>query len=182
MRRTRRKPRKKITIREFRCNQQIHAPEIKLIDENGKMVGLTKTPDALRQAQEAGLDLVEVSPKACPPVAKIMDYGRYRYQTEKQLQKQKTKQKKVTIKGVRLTMRISSHDLDVRLSQAKKFLTKGNKVKVEMRLGGRERQMIPLAKEIINKFIDSINTEIPVQIEQPLTRQGGRLSVIILNK
>lgn len=169
-------------IKEFRINQQIRSPLLQVITDDGEMLGEMKLEEARAKAQEAGLDLVEVSPKANPPVAKIMDYGRQRYQNEKLLQRQKVKQKKVDIKGIRLSLRISQHDKDVRLKQAKKFLGKGDKLKIELILRGRERQMKDMARDIIKNFIAELEKEMPITTEQPLSMQGGRFSVIILTK
>ncbi|MFH1226041.1 MAG: translation initiation factor IF-3 [bacterium] len=166
-------------VKDFRLNMQIKSPILRVINEDGHPLGELTLSAALAKAEEAGLDLVEVSPKATPPVAKIMDYGRHRYQTEKMLQKQKARQKKIDIKGVRLSLRISDHDRETKLNQAKKFLAGGDKLKIELILKGREKQMFPLAKEIVNNFITAIKAEIPVKIEQPLSAMGGRLSVIL---
>ncbi len=133
-------------------------------------------------ALEKGLDLVEVSPLAQPPVAKIINYSKLRYREEKERRKEKAKQKKIEVKGIRLSLRISEHDKEVRMNQAKKFLNQEDKVKVEMILKGRELQHLDLGREIIDKFVDSLNQIIPITIEQPLTRQGGRFSVLVAKK
>ncbi|MFH1172965.1 MAG: translation initiation factor IF-3 [bacterium] len=169
-------------IKDFLINQQIRSPRLKVITEDGEMLGEMSTAEALSKALEAGLDLVEVSPKADPPVARIMDYGRHRYQTEKIIQRQKAKQKKVETKGLRLSLRISQHDKDVRLSQAKKFLGKGDKLRIELILRGRERQMKYMAREIINGFIAELEKEMPIAIEQPISFMGNRFSIIVLTK
>lgn len=173
---------KQETVKDFRVNQRIRAQILRVIDENGEMLGEMSLTQALQKANEVGLDLVEVSPKAEPPVAKIIDYGQHRYQMEKLLKKQKSRQKKVDIKGIRLSLRISEHDKTTRLNQAKKFLTGGNKLKIDLILRGRERQMKDLAKEIINNFIAELAKETPIAVEQPLDFQGGRLSIIVLTK
>ncbi len=135
-------------------------------------------------AQEADLDLVEVNPKANPPVVKIVNLGQLKYEREKMAHKQKMNQKKVDTKNIRLSFRISSHDLEMRLSQAKKFLSKDNKIKVEPVLRGRERQYPQKAAEIMNNFVNKLkaNPDLNVEIEQPLTNQGGRFTIILLNK
>lgn len=183
MRRIWRRAKPKLEKR-FRVNQQIRIPEVFLIDENGEKVGIMPTQKALAMAQEAGVDLVEVNPAARPSVAKIMDYGQFKYEKEKQAQKQKTKQQKTETKGVRLSIRISKHDFDFRLNQAKKFLEKRNKLKIEVTLKGRERQHPEKAREIINKFIEELKQfeELNIDIEQDLTRQGGRFNIVVVNK
>ena len=152
---------------------------MRLIDEQGVNYGVVSTTKALEMAQERGLDLVEVSPLAQPPVAKIVDYSKLRYREEKERRKERAKQKKIEIKGIRLSLRIGEHDTEVRVNQAKKFLEQGDKVKLEIILRGRERQHSYLAKSNIDKFIEAVKAVIPVTIEQPVSIQGGRLSAII---
>jgi translation initiation factor IF-3 len=184
MRRVYRRPKPDFEEKRFRANQQIRVPEVFLIDENGQSVGVMPTSKALAMAAEAGLDVIEVNPKADPPVVKIMDYGQFKYKKEKEAQKQKVKQKKVEIKGIRLSVRISQHDFDFRLDQAKKFLERGDKLKLELILKGRERQHPEKAEEIMKKFYHLLK-ETPgfnMEIEQGLTKQGGRFNIIMINK
>ena len=172
---------KKSKVRTFyRINRYIHAPKVRLVNENGQNVGIVPTSEALAKAQEKGYDLVEISPKAEPPVAKFLNYSQFKYEQSKKKGEQRVKQKKTELKGIRLSLRISKHDLQFRLNRAQKFLEGGNKIKIEMVLKGRERQHMDLAQEIINKFISNLGEEI--LIEQPLTRQGGRLTIIINKK
>jgi translation initiation factor IF-3 len=183
MRRIWRKPKQKQEKR-FRINEQIRIPEVFLIDENGEKVGVVQTAKALAMAQEAEMDLVEVDPSAKPSVAKIMDYGQFKYERDKQAHKQRTQQKRVETKGIRLSLRISKHDFDFRFEQAKKFLEKGNKLKVELILKGRERQHQEKAVEIINNFVSKLEKVEGFNIarEQDLTRQGGRFTIVLVNK
>ena len=168
----------------FRINHQINSPLVFLIDENGEKLGLTPTSKALAMAEESGLDLIEVNPKISPPVAKIIDYGQFKYKKEKQTQKQKAKQKKVEIKGLRLSVRISQYDFDLRIEQAKKFLIKGDRLKVELNLKGRERQHPEKAYQIINKFIERLKKfeDLNIIVEQDLTKQSGRYNIVLINK
>lgn len=159
----------------YRLNNRITAPKVRLIDETGKFLGVVNTLEALRMAQEKGLDLVEINPKEEPPIAKIMDFGQFKYQEAKKERKQKSKE--VEIKGVRLSLRTGKHDLEIKANQAKKFLEVGNKVRVEMTLKGRERIHMDLAEKMINDLIRLIGLE--VKIEQPLNQQGGRLTILI---
>ena len=170
--------------KRFRINQQIKIPEVFLVDENGEKIGIISTEKALATAEEAGLDLVEVNPKANPSIVKIMDYGQLKYESDKQKQKQRAKQKKTETKGIRLSVRINKHDFDFRLNHAKKFLEKGNKLKVELTLKGRERQHPEKARETINRFIESLKQfkDLNIAIEQDLTKQGGRFSIVLVNK
>lgn len=138
------------------------------------------TRDALARAQSAGLDLVEVSPKAEPPVVKIIDFGKLQYEQEKQLRKSRSQAKKGgggEIKGIRLTMKISEHDMMVRVKSGQKFLDKGNKLKVELRMRGREKAHPERAQEAIEKFVGLLDREIV--LEQPIKRQGGAFSALI---
>jgi len=154
-------------------------PEVRLIDETGQNIGVTSTTDALTRAQDLGLDLVEVSPLADPPVAKIVDYAKLKYEEEKERRKEKAKQKKIEIKGIRLSVRIGAHDMDVRLKQALNFLEDGDKIKIELILRGRERRQTDLAKETVEKFVTALRQNREIRIEQPIKIMGGRLSAII---
>ncbi|MDA1038265.1 MAG: translation initiation factor IF-3 [bacterium] len=171
------KPRLKIP--KFKINEKIEAEELRVIDDKGEMLGVLKTEDALKIAEERELDLVEVSPKAVPPVAKILDFSQFRYQIEKEAKKQKATSKEVEIKGVRLSLRIAVGDLQNRSNSAKKFLEKGNKVRIEMILRGREKAHFFLAKDIITAFIEEIRKTYPLRIEQPIKKQGSRVTAII---
>lgn len=183
MRRTWRKAQPKPQKR-FLSNQMIKAPEVFLIDETGEQVGVIPTREALERAREINLDLVEVNPTANPPVAKIVDYGQLKYEREKKAHKQKIAQKKIDTKGIRLSVRISQNDLKLRVTQALKFFSKGDKVKVDLVLKGRERQHPEKAVEIVNEFITALETNEGINItkEQPLTKQGGRFTMILVNK
>jgi translation initiation factor IF-3 len=142
------------------------------------------TAEAIAKAQESDLDLVEVNPKANPPVVKIVNLGQLKYEREKQAHKQKMQQKKIDTKNIRLSFRISEHDLGMRVSQAEKFLSKDNKIKVELILRGRERQYPQKAAEIVNNFVAKLkaNSELVIEAEQALTNQGGRFTIILINK
>ncbi len=169
---------------KIKANEQLKYPDVFLIDENGEAVGKMKTSKALEMAKEADLDLVEVNPKAEPPVVKIVNLGQMKYEKEKLAHKQKMQQKKVEIKNIRLSFRISEHDFQLRLNQAEKFLAKDNKIKVELFLKGRERQYPKKAAEIVKNFVEQLQNkeEIKIDIEQPLTNQGGRFTIILVNK
>ncbi len=168
----------------FKSNSQIKAPEVFLIDETGENIGIISTIDAIQMAKDLELDLVEVNPKATPPVAKIVDLGQLKYEREKKAHKQKMQQKKVELKAVRLSFRISDHDSDLRLNQSIKFLSKGDKLKVELFLKGREKQYPQKAAEMMTEFLNKLkaNPDFTIEAEQPLTKQGGRFSMILINK
>jgi len=169
------KPQKTIYI----TNDQIRVPELRVIADDGEHLGVMPTARAMQMAKEQELDLVIIQPKAEPPIAKIVDFGRYKYEQDKEQQKQKQKQKNVEVKGVRLSLRIGQHDMDVRKEYAKRFLDKGDKVKVEIILRGRERRHGALAREVIAKFVEQLNADMPVKMEQPVTLQGNQLTTIV---
>lgn len=168
----------------FRANTQIRVPEVFVIDETNEALGIMSIEEALAKAQEADLDLVEVNPKANPPVVKIVNLGQLKYEREKQAHKQKMQQKKVETKNIRLTFKISEHDQDMRVLQAEKFLAKENKIKIELILRGRERQYPQKAAEMMRNFVAKIqaNPGLNIEVEQPLTNQGGRFTIILINK
>ena len=163
--------------KRIRINEYIRVPEVLVIDENGQKIGVLPIQEALRLAHERGLDLLEIAPTAKPPVCKIIDYGKYQYQQERMARQQKSKTKKVEVKGIRLTFRISDHDMEVRATQADKFLKEGNKVRIELVLRGREKALKDFAKERMKKFISLIQS--PFQIDQPQKFLPSGISTII---
>lgn len=144
-----------------------------VIDDQGNSLGVLATDQALALAQEKGMDLIEVSPLAKPPVCKILDYGKFQYQQGRSQQKTK----KTETKGVRLSFKIGEHDMAVKEKQVNKFLEQGHKVKIELRLRGRERAFRDKAKEVIQTFLDKLTIE--YKQEKPIEIQGPTLSVII---
>ncbi len=178
MRRVRKKPQKK-PQELFKVNERIKSPELKVIDDEGNFLDAMPKQKALDLARQKELDLVEINPKANPPIAKILDYGQFKYQKEKEMRKQKASQKKTDTKGVRLSSKIGKHDIDVRLNQGKKFLEQGNKLKIEIILKGREKQHTGVAIEQIKEYIDEISKEMEIKVEQPVKRQGGQVTAII---
>ena len=168
----------------FLANSNIKVAEVFLIDETGENIGLIGTDKALALAEEINLDLVLVNPKANPPVAKIVDLGQMKYEQEKKAHKQRMQQKKIEVKSIRLSVRISSHDLDFRLRQAEKFLKQGNKLKIEITLKGREKQHPGQARDVVNDFVAKVkeNKDLNLISEQPLTKQGGRFTILLANK
>lgn len=134
-------------------------------------------PEALNIAKERGFDLVEISPKALPPVCKVMDFGKFQYQKSKEDRLHKAKQKKSEVKGIRLSVRTDDHDLNFKKNQAEKFLSKGNKVKIEITLRGREKAHQDLARRNLNEFVKTIS--VPNKIEQEIKRYPGGFNIII---
>ena len=158
-------------------NRQIRAGEVRLIDETGKQLGLMPLEKALEESRERNLDLIQVTEKVEPPVCKIMDYGKYIYQQQKKEKKQKPKGGE--LKGIRLGFGISQHDLEVRVRQAEKFLKVGDKVRIEMRLRGRERNLPDFAKEKMKKFLEILQTLTAYKIERDLKRDPRGFTIII---
>lgn len=180
--RGRKKQQQSKSHKEFRANEKILAQQVMLIDDQGESLGVVNVRQALALARERDLDLVEVSPKSQPPICKIMDYGSFKYQRDKQERKQKAKQKTTETKTVKLSARISQHDQEFRGKQALKFLQEGHKVKIEMQLRGRENQHADLAEEQIIRFISEINNLIEdkeLKTEQTVKKQGNKLSAVI---
>ncbi len=162
----------------FYFNYKIRSPRVSVVDETNSHLGEMNTIDAVKLAEERGFDLVEVAPNATPPVAKIMDYGSFKYQREKEFKKQQKQSKTLDVKSIRISLKIGEHDMDTRLKQAEKFLEKGHKIKIELILKGREMRYIDLGKEKIKEFKAKIAC--PVQIEQDTTKQGNKLFIILI--
>ncbi|MFH1789507.1 MAG: translation initiation factor IF-3 [bacterium] len=163
-------------------NERIIAPKVLVLDFEGKNLGEMNTAEAIRQAKTQGMDLVLINPKNDPPVAKITDYGQYKYRMEKEERIRKAHQHVTDTKGIRLSLRIGQHDLDIRKKRTLKFLNSGDKVKIEIILRGRENQQKSLGFEIIEKFIESINAEEEVRREQQIESQFNKITTIIAKK
>lgn len=150
---------------------------MRVINDKGEMVGVMPPGEALLLAREQGLDLIEVSPTAKPPVVKILSYDKYRYQQEKAEAEARKRQKRIEVKGIRLSVRIGAHDLEFKAAQAIKFMEKGNKVKIEMFLRGRERANLEFAFSVLKKFLASIQYEF--NVEQQPKRLANIISAVI---
>lgn len=168
-----------LNITKYHANERIRAPEVRVVDNDGKPLGVMPTEKAIAIAQAKELDLVEVSPKAEPPVCKILDYGHFKYQKEKEARKQKAQAKEVEMKVIRLSVRIGTHDQDVRQKQAAKFLDRGDKVKIELPMRGREKAHKDVAQEVINAFVEGLKEQFQLRVEQETKYQAGRFSAII---
>lgn len=131
-------------------------------------------------ARERGLDLIEIAPNVRPPVCRLMEYGKYQYKKSKEEKDQKNKQKRVEIKGIRISMRTGQHDLETKIKQIEKFFEKGDKIKIEMTLKGREKSLFNLAKEKLTQFVELIPSE--TKIEQEIKSQPRGLSIVISKK
>ncbi len=168
---------KPIIKRTF-INNQIKAQEIRLIDETGKQLGIFPIQKGLEMAKERGLDLIQVTQKTEPPVCKIEDYGKYLYQQEKKKKRSKT-EKGSEIKGIRLNFNISTHDLEIKARQTEKFLKKGDNVKIEMILKGREKGLSRFSLQKINQFLEILEKIIPIKIERELKKESKGFTMII---
>jgi len=167
----------------YKVNEQIRVPEVRVIDDEGNMLGVMPTRQAISMAREKDLTLVEVSPKAQPPVTRLMNYGKLQYQKNRQAQKQRAQQKKTETKGIKMSVRIGRNDLNIRKEQAKKFLNEGHKVKIELNLRGREKQHKMLAAEILKNFVEEVRAEVEeLAVEQPVQYKGNGFITIINKK
>lgn len=167
---------------QYRANQQILAPEVKVIDDEGNFLGVLAVADAIARANERELDLVEVSPKEVPPVCRFVDFGAFKYQKDKQMRQQKAHAKKVEVKGIRLSVKMGTHDLDVKREQALEFLKEGQKLKIEIILRGREKAHGNIAVDRINTFVGEISAHYTLYTEQEVKQQGGNVSTIVGRK
>lgn len=161
-------------------NEQIRDKEIRLIGEHGEQLGIMSSRDALKLAREADLDLVKVAPQAKPPVCKIIDYGKYRYELARKEKEAKKKQKTVEIKEVRLSPNIEANDLNTKVNMAKKFIAKGDKVKVTLRFRGREMAHMQSSKHILDDFAEAL-ADIAV-IEKPAKLEGKSIMMVLTEK
>jgi len=168
-----------LNVPQYKVNQKIKALEVRLIGAEGEALGVVPTEEAIKLAEAKEMDLVEVSPKAEPPVCKILDYGQFKYQKEKEAKKRKAQSAEVDIKGIRLSVRIGVGDRQVRLRQALKFLEQGDKVKVELPLRGREKAHRDVAQEVMTQFLEKIKETYPVRLEQESKYVAGRFTMIV---
>ena len=161
-------------------NGQIRDKEVRVIAENGDQLGVMPVKEAMKLAQEAELDLVKIAPKAQPPVCKIIDYGKYRYELARKEKEDKKKQKTVEVKEVRISPNIDTNDLNTKVNNAKKFIAKGNKVKVTLRFRGREMAHMQQSKHILDDFAEML-AEVAV-VEKPAKLEGRSMSMVLTEK
>jgi len=170
-----------LASKDLRINEQVRVREVRLIDQDGTQHGVIETSKAFEMAQDAGLDLVEVAPQANPPVCKIIDYGKYKFEQEKRNRESKKKQKLVKMKEIRMQPKIEKHDLEFKTKHVKEFLEEGNKVKVTIRFRGRELAHTELGKvvlEKIMKYLEELETTYSVDRKPQME---GRFMSMILN-
>ena len=162
----------------LRINEQIRVREVRLIDDEGEQKGIVPTIEALKMAKERELDLVEVAPTANPPVCKILDYGKYRFEQEKKLRDSKKNQKLLKLKEIRMQPKIGSGDLDFKSKHVQEFLAEGNKVKVTVRFRGRELAHTELGLDVLNEVLKRLGDDYVVE-KQP--SMEGRFMSMVLN-
>ena len=161
-------------------NEQIRDREIRLIGENGEQLGITSAREAYEKAKAAELDLVKIAPTAKPPVCKIIDYGKYRYELARKEKEAKKKQKVIEVKEVRLSPNIDENDLNTKMNNARKFLTKGNKVKVTLRFRGREMAHMSKTKYILDDFAEKLSDI--ATVDKPAKVEGRTLVLFLSAK
>lgn len=161
-------------------NEQIRDKEVRLIGTEGEQLGIMSAKDAMKLAREAELDLVKIAPNAKPPVCKIIDYGKYRYELARKEKEAKKKQKTIDIKEVRLSPNIDTNDLNTKVNQARKFLSKGDKVKVTLRFRGRELAHVNQSKVILDDFAEKL-ADIAV-IDKPAKFEGRSMIMFLTKK
>lgn len=166
-----------IINKKNQINEEIRDKEVRLIDSDGSQLGIVDIEEALRLSVEKGLDLVNIAPKAEPPVCKIMDYGKYRYDLQRKEKDARKKQKTIQLKEIRLSTFIEEHDLMVKANHAIKFLNGGDKVKVSLRFRGRERDHVDVGRKVMDRFAEVIE-EAGVVERVPLLE--GRSLIMIL--
>lgn len=166
-------------ISDLMVNEQIRDREVRVIGENGEQLGIMPSREAMRLAEEAGLDLVKIAPTAKPPVCKIVDYGKFRYEQTRKEKEAKKKQRIIDVKEIRLSPNIDKNDLNTKANQARKFLSKGDKVKVTLRFRGREMAHVNYSKQILDSFCEILE-DIAVVDRRP--KMEGRSMVMFLSE
>ena len=161
-------------------NEQIRDREVRVVRADGEQLGVMSSRDAMKLAREAELDLVKIAPKAQPPVCKIIDYGKYKYEQSRREKEAKKKQKTVEVKEVRMSPNIDANDLNTKVNNAKKFILKGNKVKVTLRFRGREMAHVQQSKHILDDFADMLKDV--AQVEKPAKLEGRNMSMVLTVK
>jgi translation initiation factor IF-3 len=160
-----------------RVNEEIRVPQVRVIDENGEMIGVLSIRDALYRAYQSGLDLLEISPNAVPPVCKITDFGRFKYEQQKKANEARKKQKVVEIKEIKVRPNIDDHDYDVKMKQAKSFIAEGDKVKVTLRFRGREMAHQELGVKLLERVRVDLGELVKVE---SMPRLENRQMIMVL--
>ena len=167
-------------ISEVLINEQIREKEVRVVSETGEQLGVMSSKEAQLKADDLGVDMVMIAPKAQPPVVKLIDYGKYKYEAARREKEAKKKQKVVELKEIRISPNIDTNDLNTKVSAAKKFLEKGNKVKVTLRFRGREMAHMQQSKHILDEFAEAL-ADIAV-VEKPAKQEGRSLCIVLGEK
>jgi len=155
----------------------ITSSQVRLVDENGEQVGVVSISDALRRAEESGLDLLEVSPNADPPVCKILDYGRFRYEAQKKKNEARKRQKTIEVKEIKMRPNIDTHDYEVKMRAIHRFIDEGDKVKVTMRFRGREMVHQDLGKQVLDRVREEMEEK--AKVEQFPKIEGRQMTMVM---
>ena len=169
-----------ISNNSVRINESIRARELRVIGQDGEQLGIVSRAEALKLAEEAGVDLVEISPSADPPVAKIVDWGKYQYQKMKEQQKNRKNSKQAELKQMRFGLKIGSGDLDIKLRKIRSFLEAGHKVRIQIFYRGREMAHKELGYELIDKIVALLDED--AILEQKPQMAGRNLSIVVRSK
>lgn len=164
----------------FRINEQIKAKEVRVIDSRGQMIGIMSISDGIKKAQEQDLDLIEVSPNAVPPVCKISNFGKMKYEIQKKAADAKKKQKVVEVKEIKMTINIGKGDFDTKIRHTKEFIDKGNKVKISIKMKGREITHRDLAEKMMSEIMDITSSFAKAELEPRL--EGMQMVTILIKK
>lgn len=165
---------------EPRVNDEIRSTSIRLVDQNGNMIGVVPVNEGLKLAEQAGLDLVEVSPTASPPVCKILDYGKYKYEIQKKAHEARKKQKVIQIKEIKLRPTIDRHDLDIKIRNVIGFLDEGDKVRITLRFRGREMDHSELGMQVLERVQEALKEH--SKIEQSPRIEGKQIVMTVAPK
>jgi translation initiation factor IF-3 len=169
-----------ISTNDLKINDEIRDKEVRLVGEEGEQLGVMTTAQAQRMADERNLDLVKIAPQAKPPVCKIMDYGKYRFELSKREKEQRKNQKTVEVKGIRLSATIDTHDLDVKAKAARRFLESGDKLKATIRFRGRQASHAQIGVAVMNAFFERIE-DIAIMDRKPLL-EGRNMTMMVSPK
>ena len=162
---------------EPRVNSEISSASIRLVDQNGNMIGVVSINEGIKMAETAGLDLVEISPGASPPVCKVLDYGKYRYEIQKKAHEARKKQKVIQIKEIKLRPTIDKHDLDIKVRNVIGFLAEGDKVRITLRFRGREMDHQELGMQVLERVQEALKEQ--CKIESPPRIEGKQISMMV---
>ena len=166
---------------ELRINEQIRVGEVRLIESDGNQLGVIPTEEAIKMAKDAGLDLVEIAPSASPPVCKILDYGKYKFEQEKRIKESRKKQKLLKLKEIRMQPKIEKHDMDFKAKHVQEFLDDGNKVRVTVRFRGRELAHTELGQVVLERIQDRLE-EGSFSVDRSPQMEGRFMSMILAPK